>query len=30
MRITFDGVEGKGTWGDPKARGGAVTATKRS
>lgn len=30
MRITFDGVSGTGTWGDPVARGGAVTATKRS
>jgi len=29
MQITFEGLDGRGTWGDPKARGGAVTATKR-
>lgn len=29
MRITFDGLEGTGTWGDA-SRGGKVTATKKS
>jgi hypothetical protein len=29
MRITFDGLDGTGTWGDA-SRGGKVTATKRS
>lgn len=30
LRITFEGLTGSGTWGDPAARGGTVTATKRS
>jgi hypothetical protein len=28
--LDFDGVVGKGTWGDPTARGGSAEATKRS
>lgn len=29
LQLTFEGTTGKGTWGDPKARGGTITATKR-
>lgn len=29
LQLVFEGASGKGSWGDPKARGGAVTATKR-
>jgi hypothetical protein len=29
LQLTIDGTSGKGSWGDPKARGGTVTATKR-
>ncbi len=29
MRITFEGLAGTGTWGDPATRGGTVTAAKR-
>lgn len=29
LQLSFEGPTGKGSWGEPKARGGAVTATKR-
>jgi hypothetical protein len=29
VRVTFDGLVGTGTWGDPAGRGGSLRVTKR-